>query len=56
LFEADEVWLTSSSREVLPVTRIDGSRVGDGRPGAAYARMYQLFQDYKAHARREAYA
>jgi D-alanine transaminase len=51
LFEADEVWLTSSSREVLPVTRIDGSRVGDGRPGAAYARMYRLFQDYKAFVR-----
>jgi D-alanine transaminase len=52
LFEADEVWLTSSSREVLPVTRIDGRRVGDGRPGAAYVRMYRLFQDYKAQVRR----
>jgi D-alanine transaminase len=56
LFEADEVWLTSSSREVLPVTWIDGSRVGDGRPGATYTRMYRLFQDYKAHARRETHA
>jgi D-alanine transaminase len=56
LFEADEVWLTSSSREVLPVTRIDGRRVGDGRPGAAYRRMYRLFQDYKASVRRAAHA
>jgi D-alanine transaminase len=48
LFAADEVWLTSSAREVLPVTAIDGQRIGDGRPGPAYARMYRLFQAYKA--------
>ena len=30
---ADEIWLTSSTKEVLPVTRLDGQPVGDGRPG-----------------------
>jgi D-alanine transaminase len=48
LYTADEVWLSSSAREVLPVTAIDGRRVGDGRPGPMYERMYQLFQAYKA--------
>jgi D-alanine transaminase len=53
---ADEVWLSSSTKEVLPVTRIDGRPVGSGKPGPMYARMYQLFQDYKARARAKAHA
>jgi D-alanine transaminase len=56
LFGADEVWLSSSSREVLPVTRVDGKPVGAGRPGPVYARMYALFQDYKARTGRKAHA
>jgi len=56
LFAADEVWLSSSTKEVLPVTRIDGRPVGSGKPGPMYARMYQLFQDYKARTRAKAHA
>jgi D-alanine transaminase len=56
LFTADEVWLSSSAREVLPVTTIDGKPVGAGRPGPVYARMYQLFQDYKARTKAAAHA
>jgi D-alanine transaminase len=48
LFAADEAWLSSSSREVLAITAIDGQRVGNGRPGPIFQRMYELFQDYKA--------
>ena len=51
LFVADEVWLSSSTREVQPVTRIDDKPVGTGLPGPGFARMYRLFQDYKARAR-----
>jgi D-alanine transaminase len=51
LVGADEVWLSSSTREVQPVTRVDGRAVGTGLPGPAFARIYQLFQDYKASAR-----
>jgi branched-chain amino acid aminotransferase len=36
---ADEVFLTSSVREVMPVTAIDGRPVGDGRPGPEAARL-----------------
>jgi D-alanine transaminase len=56
LLDADEVWLSSSAREVLPVTVVDGKRIGSGKPGPVYARMYQLFQDYKARARAQAHA
>ena len=47
LFGADEVWLTSSTREVLPVTRLNNKPVGSGRPGPMHARMLALYLAYK---------
>jgi D-alanine transaminase len=44
---ADEIWVTSSSKEVLPIVALDGARIGDGRPGALFSRVYQLYQDFK---------
>jgi D-alanine transaminase len=44
---ADEIWVTSSSKEVLPIVSLDAVAVGDGRPGPVFARMYQLYQDFK---------
>ena len=46
--EADEIWLSSSTKEVLAVTTLDGKPVGTGKPGAAFRRMHALYQDYKA--------
>ena len=40
---ADEVWLTSATKEVAPVTAIDGQKVGDGRPGPAWESAQKLF-------------
>jgi D-alanine transaminase len=54
LRSADEVWLSSSTKEVLAVTTLDGKPVGNGKPGLLFKRMHQLFQDYKARVRREA--
>jgi D-alanine transaminase len=45
---ADEVWLTSSTKEVLAVTTLDGKPVGTGKPGALFRRMHALFQEHKA--------
>ena len=45
---AREIWLTSSTREVLAVTLLDGKPVGDGKPGPMYRRMHALYQEYKA--------
>jgi len=44
---ADEIWITSSTKEVLAVTRLDGRPVGDGRPGPLARRMWQWYQDFK---------
>ena len=44
---ADEIWVTSSSKEVLAIVSLDGAPVGDGRPGPVFRRMYKAYQDFK---------
>ena len=44
---AQELWLTSSTKEVLAITHLDGQPVADGRPGQLFRRMHRLYQDYK---------
>ncbi|NNM79385.1 MAG: D-amino acid aminotransferase [Gallionella sp.] len=44
---ADELLLTSSTKEVLAVTRLDGKPVGAGIPGAMFSKMHQLYQTFK---------
>lgn len=44
---ADEIWITSSTREVISVTRLDGKPVGAGKPGALWARVYEALQAVK---------
>lgn len=44
---ADEIWVTSSTKEVLAVTTLDGKPVGDGAPGMLFRRMHALYQDFK---------
>lgn len=44
LMTADEVWITSSTREIYPVTRIDGTAVGSGRPGPVWQQTSALLQ------------
>jgi len=53
LFGADELLLTSSTREVLAVTTLDGKAIGDGRPGAMFARLYELYQTFKREVMRK---
>ncbi|QKT04947.1 D-amino acid aminotransferase [Ectothiorhodospiraceae bacterium 2226] len=49
--DADEIWLTSSTREVTAVTRLDGHPVGSGKPGPMWARITELYRAYKARLR-----
>jgi D-alanine transaminase len=46
---AEEIWLTSSTREILPVTRLNGRPIGTGSPGPLWQRMTRLYQTYKRH-------
>ena len=47
VFAADELLLTSSTKEVLAITQLDGKPVGSGKPGAMFARLNNLYQEYK---------
>lgn len=51
---ADELWLTSSSKEVLAVTTLDGRPVGDGKPGPVFKVIYGAFQEFKRRIMRQA--
>ncbi len=51
---AQEIWVTSSTKEVLAVAKLDGRAVGDGKPGAVFRRVYALYQDYKQTVMRRA--
>ena len=50
---ADEVWVTSSSKEILAIVTLDGKPVADGRPGPLFKRAYQLYQEFKAKVMRK---
>jgi D-alanine transaminase len=45
--DAAEAFITSATNFVLPVTRIDGQPVGDGKPGSLTLRLRQLYIDQK---------
>jgi D-alanine transaminase len=46
--QADELWLTSSSREVQAIVELDGLAVGSGEPGPLQRHMFALYQNFKA--------
>ncbi len=47
LGSADEIWITSSTREIVPIVKLDSKEIGDGKPGIIWHNMNQLFQNYK---------
>jgi D-alanine transaminase len=51
---ADEIWVTSSSKEVLAVATLDGKAVGGGRPGPMFRTVHQAFQEFKRKVMRQA--
>lgn len=53
LFNADEILLTSSTKEVLAITHLDGQPVGKGKPGQMFEKLYRLYQDFKRDVMRK---
>lgn len=47
VFGADELLLSSASKEVLPVVTLDGQAIGNGRPGPIYQALYAAYQQAK---------
>ena len=43
VWDADEVWISSSSKEVVPVVKLDGKLVGDGKPGPVWEKAAKLY-------------
>ena len=41
---AEEIWITSSSMELKPITELDGARVGGGQPGPVWTEIFEAFR------------
>jgi branched-chain amino acid aminotransferase len=52
LFGADEVFITSTTKEAAPVRSVDGKIVGTGRPGPVHQRILQAYRDYALRTER----
>lgn len=57
LHQADEIFLTSSTKEIVPIVEIDGQKVGDGKPGALTQVLHrhykELIAEHVAHAKKK---
>ena len=52
LFNAEEIWLTSSTREISPVIQLNDRVISAGKPGPLWRRMINLYQDHKMAIRK----
>lgn len=52
VFDADELLLTSSTREVMAITYLDGRPVGTATPGPMFNKIYSLYQEFKRNVMR----
>jgi len=50
LSEADELWVSSSTREILPITQLNGQAVGSGKVGPVWQKVDALYQQMKKRA------
>ena len=53
LATADEIWLTSSIREILPVVKLNDQTIGNGQAGPTARRLFEIYQTYKTGLKKE---
>ncbi|MDH5394110.1 MAG: D-amino acid aminotransferase [Gammaproteobacteria bacterium] len=51
LRKASEIWISSSTREILPVIKLDGEKVANGKAGPVWQKMIDIYQQYKQQIR-----
>ena len=47
LVNSDEIWITSSTRDIYAITRLNNRKIGNGKPGKVWQSMMSLFQQHK---------
>lgn len=47
LLDADEIWISSSTREILPVVKLDRKAIGNEKPGAVTRKIFDIYKQYK---------
>lgn len=52
LESADEIWMTSSTKEIMPVVKLDKNLINSGKPGPVTKKMFSIFQSYKDKLKR----
>ena len=50
--EADELWVSSSSKEIFPIVTLDGRPVGNGKPGPVFRKAWETYQLFKREVMR----
>ena len=48
ILDADEIWITSSTWEIVPVIKLNNKPVGSGKPGSLWHKVNQLYQKFKS--------
>lgn len=48
LFAAEEIWISSSVREIVPVVRLNEKIIGDGKAGAVWQKIIEIYRKYQA--------
>lgn len=47
LLAAEEIWVTSSTKDMLPIVNLDGARIGSGKPGPVWQKLARAYLDHK---------
>ncbi len=55
IYRAEEIFLTSSNKEILPVRQIDDQVIGNGKPGEITRRIQHLFREYTDNYRKKSH-